>query len=235
MSSAAQTAVDMANQAKTKAGTAPYVLVLEGAVPEIFDGRGCIIATNNGQELTYKQAVTNFTPNAAAIVNVGTCSCYGGIPMSGPVEYNPMSNISCTTLVKSIDPNKLIVNLPGCPAHPEWIAWAVVRLILAVSGQGSLPTLDAYNRPTDLYGSSVHENCPRNLANGGIGYATTIGQDGYCLLNLGCRGPSTHSNCPTRKWQAGENGPINWCVEANAPCIGCVEPTFPGDSFYANL
>jgi hydrogenase small subunit len=172
-----------------------------------------------------------------AVVCVGTCSSFGGIPMSGPnaAEANPAQVIPCPTLVHSIDPAKLVVNIPGCPAHPEWIAWAVVRLILALTGQGSIPQLDAYNRPVELYGASVHENCPRNVDHGGKGYATAFGQDNACLMNLGCRGPSTHSNCPSRKWHAGENGPVNWCVDANAPCVGCVEPTFPGGDFYLTI
>lgn len=225
MASAAQTAVTMANQARRKGG---YVLVLEGGVPTAFDGRACIIATDGGQELTYQQAITNLTGNAAVVVCVGTCSSYGGIPMSGVNEPNPTQVVSCPNFVHSIDPGKLVINIPGCPAHPEWIAWAVVQLIL-----GNVPELDAYNRPVALYGQSVHENCPRNPANGGDpNLATTFGQDYRCLQELGCRGPSSHSNCPSRKWLAGENGPINWCVDCNGMCIGCVEPTFPGDDFY---
>ena len=235
MASAAQTAVTMANQAKRKGG---YVLVLEGAVPTNFDGRACIIATDGGQEITYQQAIKNLTGGAAAVVCVGTCASFGGIPMSGPTpaEANPTQVIPCPTLVHQIDPAKLVINIPGCPAHPEWVAWAVVQLIL-----GNVPELDPYLRPTFLYGNkdvdphvmNVHQNCPRNPSRpGGNDLATTFGQDGLCLEGLGCRGPSTFSNCPTRKWHAGENGPVNWCVDCNGMCIGCVEPDFPGGDIY---
>lgn len=234
MASAGQTAVTMANQAKRKGG---YVLVLEGGVPTAFDGRACIIATDGGQELTYQQAITNLTNGAAAVVCVGTCACFGGIPMSGPVEYNPTEVVSCKNFVHSLDPSKLVINIPGCPSHPEWVAWAVVQLIL-----GNIPALDAFNRPQALFGNrtvdvhamNIHENCPRNPnLGGGNGHATTFGQDGKCLELLGCRGPSTYSNCPSRKWLAGENGPVNWCVDCNGMCIGCVEEDFPGNDFYA--
>lgn len=234
MGSAAQSAVTMANQAKRKGG---YVLVLEGGVPTAFDGHACIIATDGGKELTYQQAITNLTSGAGAVVCVGTCASFGGIPMSGPVENNPTDVISCPDLVSSIDPAKLIINIPGCPAHPEWVAWAVVQLIL-----GHVPALDADRRPQALYGNqtvdadlmNIHEHCPRNVnLGGGNSYATTFGQDGKCLEDLGCRGPLSYSNCPSRKWQAGENGPVNWCVDCNGMCIGCVEKTFPGGDFYA--
>ena len=57
-----------------------------------------------------------------------------------------------------------------------------------------------------------------------------FGVDKHCLMELGCRGPMTMSNCPQQKW----NNQVNWCVDANAPCIGCTEPGFPGtDPFYA--
>jgi hydrogenase small subunit len=234
MASAAQTAVTMANQAKRKGG---YVLVLEGGVPTAFNGRACIIATDGGQELTYQQAITNLLGGAAAVVCVGTCSSYGGIPMSGPTpsEANPTQVVPCPTLIQSLDPAKLVINIPGCPAHPEWIAWAVVQLIL-----GNVPALDEFKRPQALYGNktvdvhtmNIHESCPRNVNHGGAGFATTFGQDGLCLQNMGCRGPSSFSNCPTRKWHAGENGPVNWCVDCNGMCLGCVEPDFPGGSFY---
>jgi len=45
-----------------------------------------------------------------------------------------------------------------------------------------------------------------------------------CLWMIGCRGPVTKADCPIRKW----NGGVNFCISANAPCIGCVEPSFPG-------
>jgi hydrogenase small subunit len=235
MSSIGRTAVTMANRAKRKGG---YILVLEGAVPTAFEGRACIIATDNGKELTYQQAITNLAEGAAAVLCVGTCSSFGGISMSGPdpQEGNPTQVVSCPNFVRSIDPDKFIMNIPGCPAHPEWIAWAVVQLLL-----GNVPALDAFGRPQALYGNktvdahemNVHENCPRNVnLGGGNSHATTFGQDHKCLEFLGCRGPSTYSNCPSRKWHAGENGPINWCVDCNGMCLGCVEEDFPGNSFY---
>lgn len=236
MSSAGETAVTMANQARRKGG---YVLVLEGGVPTAFDGRACLISSFNNHELTYLQAVTDFAKDAAAVICVGTCACYGGIPKSGPDpnETNPTIIKSCPEVIHGLYPSKLVINIPGCPSHPDWVAWAVVQLIL-----GNIPQLDPYLRPTALFGNkdadghamNVHENCPRNPNRpGGNGMATTLGQDGLCLENLGCRGPATFSDCPSRKWNNGENGPVNWCVDCNGMCFGCVEPDFPGGDFYS--
>ena len=127
---------------------------------------------------------------------------------------------------------KSVINIPGCPAHPDWIAWAIVQLIL-----GYPVELDPDDRPTALYGNkslnedfNIHENCPRNPKRpGGNDFATTFGQDGLCLEELGCRGPWTYSDCPSRKWNNG----VNWCVDCNGMCFSCVEPDFPGEDFYS--
>ena len=51
----------------------------------------------------------------------------------------------------------------------------------------------------------------------------TFAVEGQCLKPLGCKGPQTRSDCPDRKW----NGGSNWCIGANALCIGCTEAKFP--------
>jgi len=237
MASAGPTAVAMAQQAKRRGG---YVLVLEGAVPSAFDGRACNIMTVNGQEITYKQAIADLAAGAAAVACVGTCACYGGIPRSSrdPAEPNgPTDVLGGAEALAAAGISKPVINIPGCPAHPDWVAWVVVQLIL-----GNPIELDGYLRPTFVYGNKdvdplnkcIHETCPRNVNRGhGNEHATTFGQDGKCLENLGCRGPVTYSDCPARRWNHGENGPSNWCIDANAPCLGCVEPGFPGGDFYA--
>ncbi len=243
MASAGETAVTMAMQANRKGG---HVLVCEGGIATAFGGRACNILTSNGEEKTYVQVVLDFAATAAAVICVGTCASYGGIPRSVYPSPAPPANVpSGPTGILSVKETltlagvnvPLLVNIPGCPSHPDWIAWAVVQLIL-----GNPIELDNYNRPTAIYGNkdmdqvvlNIHENCPRNVNLGPPNeLATTFGQDGKCLESLGCRGPLTFSDCPARRWNNGENGPTNWCIDANAPCIGCVEPDFPGGNFYA--
>ncbi|NOR26837.1 MAG: hypothetical protein GQ542_21080 [Desulforhopalus sp.] len=67
--------------------------------------------------------------------------------------------------------------------------------------------------------SEIHKTCPRK----GQGEAKTFGVAEKCLKPLGCRGPETHSDCPSRKWNNG----TNWCIGAGAICIGCTERDFP--------
>ena len=44
---------------------------------------------------------------------------------------------------------------------------------------------------------------------------------GWCLYELGCKGPVTYNNCPKVKFNQ-----TNWPIRAGAPCIGCSEPGF---------
>lgn len=213
MSSAGEQAVTMVDQAKRQGG---YVLVLEGGIPRAFGGMACQLWSKDGQTVTYLQAIQDLAAGAAAVVCVGTCAAFGGIPRS---RANPTDVISGAEATGGS-----VINISGCPAHPDWVAWAVVQLIL-----GNPVTLDADNRPTALYGTNIHDNCPRNLAIPGNSHATTFGQDLLCLENLGCRGPSTGADCWSRKWNNG----VNWCVDSNSVCLGCVESTFPGGDFYA--
>ncbi|MBI9018585.1 MAG: hydrogenase small subunit [Phycisphaerae bacterium] len=224
MSANGQSAGTMLKQAYRKGG---YVLVCEGAVPTKFDGGACNIMTLDDHEYTYQELVNSCAGNAAAVICLGTCACFGGIPAAGA---NPTGAISVPEALSQAGVSvPLLINLPGCPTHPDWTAWTVVQLIL-----GNPIALDVHKRPSALYVNNVHKNCPRKQGSPDhLGFATTFGQDGYCLENLGCRGPGTNADCPSRKWNKGENGGVNWCVDSNGMCLGCVEPDFPGGDFYA--
>jgi hydrogenase small subunit len=201
-----------------------YIVVFEGGVPTAFNGYPCMTYSYNGVEVTHMQAVQEFAARAAVIICVGTCASFGGIPAAGS---NPTQVVSVHDLT-----GRPTINISGCPANPDWVVWAIVQLL-----QGHPVTLDADGRPVDLYAkklngaaapSFIHEKCPRNkdVNSGAPDVATQYGQDGRCLINLGCRGPVTKARC-----EGGWNGlaeHANWCIGVNAPCQGCTEKTFPG-------
>jgi len=217
-----------------------YVLVLEGGVPTAFNGGACIVYSLNGEETTYMQAVQEVSAKALAIVCAGTCSSFGGIPASGS---NPTGAMSVSELT-----GRQTINISGCPANPDWVVWAIVQLLT-----GTPVDLDEDGRPIALYAkwlsgedapAYIHDKCPRNnLVNSEVPAEATshTACDGRCLIQLGCRGPSTKARCdgcwnikatdptmpPTDRWRD------NWCIGVNAPCHGCVEKTFPGpQSFF---
>lgn len=177
-----------------------YILAVEGGVPTGFGGRTCWAWTYNGVDVTFQQAVIDLASRASKILAIGTCASFGGIPAAGP---NPAKIKSVATVT-----GKSAINIAGCPVHPDWIVYPIAQLLA-----GKAISLDASGRPAAIYGNTVHSNCPR--------------QNKYtCLWDKGCRGPAGHSNCPSILW----NNKANWCVNANAPCNACTEPTFPGDA-----
>jgi hydrogenase small subunit len=197
---------DLAVQTLRKVDDGSFILAVEGGVPTIYNGRTCILWSENGVDVTAMAAVNELAAKAAKVISIGTCAAYGGIPGARP---NP-------TAVKSIKglTGKATINIPGCPPHPDWIVWTIAQLLA-----GTSLALDSYGRPTALFGKKVHSNCPRRETQ----WATAPGQDGRCLVNLGCKGQQTYADCPTRKW----NNRTNWCVGANALCQGCTQSGFP--------
>jgi len=196
---------------RSTANAGGYILVVEGAIPTANEGRYCYVWDENGRSVTMAEAVTSLAANAQYIVAVGTCASFGGIPAA-----------YCGTDAKGVGAflNRAVVNLPGCPAHPEWIIGTLVQIL-----GGVMPPLDSNRRPTAYYTpSAIHSRCPRRESE----EADYFGQDGLCLEELGCKGPRTHADCDTRKWNNGQN----WCIGANGLCIGCTEPTFPAFPFH---
>ncbi len=202
MAIAGQSAAAVAEQAVLDGG---YVLVVEGGVPTAFDGGACIAWTYNGIDVTFADAVTRLSSKAIAVISAGTCAAFGGIPA--------VSNATGVQGVSAFTGSQAI-NVAGCPPHPDWLVWTISQLLLNKPIE-----LDSYGRPTYLFQSTIHDQCPRKDSS----KATTYAQDRRCLMNLGCKGPITQGDCPTLKWNNG----VNWCVNANSPCIGCTNPDFP--------
>ena len=197
---------DLAVQTLRTADNGSFILAVEGGIPTIYNGKTCILWSENGIDVTAMAAVNELAAKAAKIISIGTCAAYGGIPGGAP---NP-------TAIKSVKAltGKPTINIPGCPPHPDWIVWTIAQLLA-----GRNPSLDSSGRPTELFGATVHSKCPRR----DTAWATSLSQTGLCLNNLGCKGQQTYADCPTRKWNNG----VNWCVGADSLCQGCTQSTFP--------
>ena len=104
-----------------------------------------------------------------------------------------------------------VINVPGCPAHPDWMVGTIAHLL-----NGEIPELDSLGRPREFYNNLVHDSCPNR------------GRGERCLKPLGCSGQKTRADCPIRQWNPDDSGEgTNWCVGAGTPCHGCTEPDFP--------
>ncbi|MDR2956939.1 MAG: hydrogenase small subunit [Coriobacteriales bacterium] len=192
-----------------------YIVVIEGALMEGWDGNALRIANEKGTDIV-KHAVSN----AMAIVCAGSCSVDGGWQAAKP---NPGGAIGIQNYLNKalaageIDHIPPLINVPTCPSNPEHLVAVLVDVLLLEA----LPELDRFNKPTAMFGQYVHDNCPRrgHFENGEFVYQFGSEEEkkGYCLYPMGCKGPQTKNNCPIVRW----NRRVSWCVESGAPCIGC--------------
>ena len=202
---------------KFKAGKpGSFILVYEGAVSTGDNGVYCEVGEKDGIGITTLQHLKELAPKAKVVLNVGTCPSYGGIPGAPP---NPTGIKTVQEILNSEGINTPTINIPGCPPHPDWIVGTITTIL--IGGINALK-LDLAGRPIAFYGKKIHDNCTRRGQFDKGNFAKKFSDEG-CLYELGCKGPLSHADCPTRKW----NSAKNWCIGSGSPCIGCVEPDFP--------
>jgi hydrogenase small subunit len=113
--------------------------------------------------------------------------------------------------------------------NPDWIVAVVVDVLLLEK----VPDLDDKGRPKLIFGSTIHDNCPRrgHFENGEFveKFGSLEEKKQWCLYKVGCKGPDTFTNCPSVRW----NRKASWCVESGSPCIGCgnVDPKAAGGNW----
>jgi hydrogenase small subunit len=197
----------------------PYILVCEGSIMKGFDGNTQLTARGTGLDLLEEAA-----PDALAVLAVGSCAVDGGWIIAEPHDTDWATGVS--DYLGDVGIETPVVNLPTCPVNPEWIIAIVVDvLLLGKLDDGSiLDALDDLGRPTFIYGQTIHDNCPRRGHFENNEFVEEFGTEeealGYCLYKMGCKGPTTLTNCPIVKW----NRRVSWCVESGSPCIGCGSP-----------
>lgn len=191
-----------------------YILAAEGSVPLGMPG-ACVI----GEE-PYGTLLVRAARKARAVVAVGSCAAFGGIPAGAA---NPTGAVPVGEALRRAGVTVPLLNLPGCPPHPAWIVGNLV-----VTLKAGLPPVDEHRRPLGTYGRFLHEQCPHFALYERQQFATALGEEG-CLFKLGCQGVVTQADCSLRGW----NGGVNWCVRARAPCVGCARPGFARDPAYA--
>lgn len=187
-----------------------YLLAVDGSIPLGNPGYSTISGISNIDML--REAAEG----AMAIVAIGSCAAFGGIPKANP---NPTGAVSVADIIK----DKPIVNVSGCPPIPVVIT-GVLAQILTFGLEGL--ELDHLGRPKVFYGQSIHDRCYRRPFYERGKFAESFDDEGakqgWCLYKLGCKGPTTYNACATVKWNNGTSFPI----EAGHGCIGCAEPDF---------
>jgi hydrogenase small subunit len=182
-----------------------YITIVEGAIPMADGGIYCTVGGRTA--LSIAREVCG---NAAATLAIGSCASWGGIPSAKP---NPTGAVG----VREAVPGATVVNLPGCPVNPENLTATIVHFLTF----GSLPQLDSHNRPLFAHGQRVHDNCERRAHFDAGQFVRTWGDEGHrqgwCLYEMGCKGPEAYLNCPTIKYNEG----TSWPVQGGHGCIAC--------------
>lgn len=189
-----------------------YILIVEGAIPLAMDGKFLRIGPQGqtGLELLKKCA-----EDAALIISVGACAFDGGVVAAAP---NPTGAVGVSEALGRDD----IINLPGCPVNPINIVGTLLSYLMFEE----LPPLDKYNRPLWAYEGRIHDNCERRghyeLGEFVKEWGDEGAKKGWCLFEMGCKGPYANANCPTMKFNQG----TSWPVQGGHGCMGCVEAKF---------
>jgi len=201
-----------------KANDGKFILVVEGSIPTKDNGIYCKVAGKTAQE-----TLTEVAPHAAACVAIGSCASWGGVQSASAPGYNgsPTGAAGLQTVLKTLNIDKPVVNLPGCPASP----YNILSTVLYFLTLGKLPEMDNKGRPMFAYGRLIHDHCERRPHFDAGHFADQFGDEGhrqgYCLYKLGCKGPETYANCPTQLY--GDVGAHSWPVGTGHPCFGCTE------------
>lgn len=187
-----------------------YICIVEGSIPAGENGIFCCIGGRTALDIA-----RNVCGNAAATIAVGNCAWDGGLSAAQP---NPTGAIG----VKDAVPGITLINLPGCPMNVQNLTAVIVHYLTF----GTLPATDTMGRPLFAYGKRIHDNCERRAHFDAGQFVRSWGdmghRQGWCLYEMGCKGPETFHNCPSVGW----NENTSWPVKSGHGCIGCAAPHF---------
>ena len=184
-----------------------YIAIVEGAIPMKDNGIYCTVGGR-----TALSTAREVCGNAMATIAVGSCAAWGGVASAYP---NPTGSVGVKDAVSGI----ALVNLPGCPMNVENLTATIVHFLTFKS----LPQLDSQSRPLFAHGKRIHDNCERRAHFDAGQFVRKWGDEGHrqgwCLYEMGCKGPEAYYNCPTVKYNEG----TSWPVQAGHGCMACTE------------
>ncbi len=203
-------AAEEARLTAMKENKGKYVVVVDGSVSTRDGG---VYSTSAGK--TNLEVLKETAKDAFALISVGTCAAFGGIPHARP---NPTGAVPVTDIIT----DKPVINISGCPPIAEVMAGTIAYLVTF----NKLPELDDKRRPKSFFGDTIHDRCYRRpFYDKGL-FAKRFDHEGerkgWCLYEVGCKGPVTYNACATLKW----NGGVSFPIQSGHGCLGCSEPNF---------
>jgi len=176
--------------------------------------------------------VRDLSARSRFTVAVGSCAAYGGITAAGD-NFTDATGMQFDGELpggllgedyRSKEGFK-VVNISGCPTHPDWITETLVSIALDEHQEDNL---DQLGRPRMYADQLVHHGCSRNEYYEYKASAVDPGDRGCMMENMGCLGTQAHADCNIRPWNA-----FGSCTSGGYACINCTAPEFeePGHSF----
>ena len=120
LSAAAGHSMEEAKAQTIEAGN--YILIYEGAVLEGWGGQALRVADMPGTEHLVEAAA-----NANAVVALGSCAVNGGWMGANP---NSAGALGVQQYLQKVGIDVPVVNVPGCPANPEWLMAVLVDVVM---------------------------------------------------------------------------------------------------------
>ncbi len=171
------------------------LLIIEGALKKNYLRLGYPL----------NELISKLFYKAKKVLALGTCAVYGGVFANGIMfeKRNKGEFYRC---------KEKIINIPGCPPHPEWIAYVLNALC-----ENRDVELDELHRPKEIFAYTSHMGCVRNEYFEWKIDAEDFGTKEGCLFYYqGCQGPFTHSSLALKpllgtevKLQRPKEGPGN--------------------------
>lgn len=194
-------------EAAAKGELAPFVLILEGSVlDETLAGQGYF--SRLGRHLTVAAWLKRLAPRAEAVIAIGSCATWGGIPAAigsptgamGLEDFLGRNYISRGGLP--------VINVPGCAPSGAAFIDTVIYVVYHLAQLVPLD-LDDQRRPRWLYRELTHPMPPRT---------DYLPVESYLEANR----PAVGCHVPSDGWMRGIGG----CVRVGGACIGCTDRDF---------
>ncbi|MBB97046.1 MAG: HupU protein [Rhodobacteraceae bacterium] len=207
------------------------ILCIEGSIVLGPNGTG-LFHRLSGTGRSMLDWVRSLAPRARHVVAVGTCAAYGGVTSAGEnpadavgVQYDGARKGGALEAGFTSASGLPVINVAGCPTHPDWVTETLMLLAADALGADSL---DGFGRPRFYADHLVHHGCPKNEFYEYKASAEHLSEIGCMMEHLGCVGTQAVGDCNVRSW----NGQGS-CTRAGYPCINCTAPEFeePGHGF----
>jgi hydrogenase small subunit len=210
---------------------APYVVIYEGSIADerlsaatggYWCGMGVEEVDGAQHPIPTTAWLKRLAPGAAAVIAIGTCATWGGIPAAYGNATGSMSVMDFLGKAYRSALGLPVVNVPGCSPVGDNFTETVAAVLLFLNGLGPLPEFDDLGRPAWLFNQTVHQRCVRAGFYEEGTFAENYG-DPQCLVEIGCWGPVVQCNITAR----GAINHVGGCMNTGGICIGCTMPGFP--------